>query len=136
MTCSGQLELTQSDTWFFKLRLNKVGAFLRDYRPISFSRGLQDRVTALHTPALIDRMLLRLFLALALVGCAGAASAAPQRPNVVIILADDMGYSDAGCYGGEIQTPNLDGLAAGGRSSTCGHPDRRISASAAEFQAT
>ncbi len=34
-----------------------------------------------------------------------------RRPNVLIILADDMGYSDAGCYGGEIATPNLDALA-------------------------
>jgi arylsulfatase len=37
-----------------------------------------------------------------------------KRPNVVIILADDMGYSDIGCYGGSIETPNLDKLAAGG----------------------
>jgi arylsulfatase len=37
-----------------------------------------------------------------------------SRPNVVVILADDMGYSDLGCYGGEIHTPNLDALAAGG----------------------
>lgn len=36
------------------------------------------------------------------------------RPNVLIILADDMGYSDAGCYGGEISTPHLDSLAKGG----------------------
>jgi len=36
------------------------------------------------------------------------------RPNFLVILADDMGYSDAGCYGGEIETPNLDALAAGG----------------------
>ena len=36
------------------------------------------------------------------------------RPNVVLILADDMGYSDLGCYGGEIRTPNLDRLAANG----------------------
>lgn len=35
-------------------------------------------------------------------------------PNVVVILADDMGFSDIGCYGGEIDTPNVDGLAAGG----------------------
>jgi len=33
---------------------------------------------------------------------------------VVIIVADDLGYSDIGCYGGEIRTPNLDRLAAGG----------------------
>ena len=36
------------------------------------------------------------------------------RPNVVLILNDDMGYSDLGCYGGEVQTPNLDRLAANG----------------------
>ena len=35
-------------------------------------------------------------------------------PNIVIILADDMGFSDAGCYGGEIQTPHLDRLSRGG----------------------
>jgi arylsulfatase A-like enzyme len=41
-------------------------------------------------------------------GCAGA------KPNVLLILADDMGFSDAGCYGGEIATPNLDALAKNG----------------------
>ncbi len=37
-----------------------------------------------------------------------------SRPNVVVILADDLGYSDLGCYGGEISTPVLDGLAKSG----------------------
>jgi arylsulfatase A-like enzyme len=38
----------------------------------------------------------------------------PQRPNILLILNDDMGYSDLGCYGGEVQTPHLNALAAGG----------------------
>jgi len=43
----------------------------------------------------------------------GAATPSP-RPNILLIMADDMGYSDAGCYGGDIDTPNLDALAEGG----------------------
>ncbi len=42
------------------------------------------------------------------------AATTPSKPNVLVILADDMGFSDAGCYGGEIRTPNLNGLAARG----------------------
>lgn len=37
-----------------------------------------------------------------------------QRPNIIVVMADDMGFSDLGCYGSEIQTPNIDGLAHSG----------------------
>lgn len=50
------------------------------------------------------------------VACLGtpAIAAQPTKPNIVVILVDDMGFSDLGCYGSEISTPNLDALAADG----------------------
>lgn len=44
-----------------------------------------------------------------------------QRPNIILMLVDDMGYSDPGCYGGEIHTPNIDLLAANGLRFTQFH---------------
>ncbi|MBC7078445.1 MAG: sulfatase-like hydrolase/transferase, partial [Synergistales bacterium] len=44
----------------------------------------------------------------------GSVIAKDSRPNIIIILSDDIGFSDIGCYGGEISTPNLDRLAAHG----------------------
>jgi arylsulfatase A-like enzyme len=55
----------------------------------------------------------------------GLAAVAAAPPNVVVILADDLGYSDLGCYGGEIDTPNLDRLAAGGLRFTQGYNTAR-----------
>lgn len=45
---------------------------------------------------------------------AEAAAAGAKRPNIVLIMCDDMGFSDIGCYGGEVATPNLDKLATSG----------------------
>lgn len=44
----------------------------------------------------------------------GAEPTAPPHPNIIIMVADDMGWSDLGCFGSEIATPNLDSLAREG----------------------
>ncbi len=56
----------------------------------------------------------RQFLRLASATAALPAMAAPDRPNIILIMADDLGWSDIGCYGSEIATPTLDRLAANG----------------------
>ena len=58
-------------------------------------------------------------ICVAVIGCflvfsSSKSVVADTRPNIIYIMADDMGYSDIGCYGGEVQTPNLDKLAANG----------------------
>ncbi len=52
--------------------------------------------------------------ALLLVAALTAAADPPKKPNVLLLLADDLGFSDLGCYGSEIDTPNLDALAKSG----------------------
>ncbi|EDM28482.1 arylsulfatase [Lentisphaera araneosa HTCC2155] len=66
------------------------------------------------------------FLSLKLWALIGICLSAPlafsaEKPNVIFILVDDMGYSDLGCYGSEIKTPNLDKLAANGIRYTATH---------------
>ena len=79
---------------------------------VTLGAGVQNRDTSR-----------RAFLRLIGCGMAGAAirqrscaaePGAKQRPDIIVIMVDDMGFSDIGCYGGEIRTPNLDGLAANG----------------------
>ena len=53
-------------------------------------------------------------LVVTLIAAPLAQAQSASRPNVIIILADDMGFSDPGCYGGEIRTPNIDRLASQG----------------------
>ena len=61
-------------------------------------------------------------------GCCGyAINAKPDKPNFVIIMADDLGYGDLGCYGGtEAKTPCIDALAAGGIKFTDYHSNGAV----------
>jgi len=70
-------------------------------------------------------MLRRWSVIVAAVAAVAGVSAAAAPPNVVVILADDLGFSDLGCHGGEIDTPNLDQLAAGGLRYTQGYNTAR-----------
>ena len=67
-----------------------------------------------------------LLVAIAVSGCSDRnegppASSAVERPNILLIVADDLGYADLGVHGSAIQTPNIDGLAAAGRLFTHFH---------------
>lgn len=62
----------------------------------------------------MTRMNVRLWLGIALLGGSSAMAEEAPRPNIVMILADDLGWGDVGWHGSEIKTPNLDRLAAAG----------------------
>jgi arylsulfatase A-like enzyme len=62
----------------------------------------------------LRRILLILCAALTVCAFPGQAATKSKRPNIVVMLVDDMGYSDIGCFGSEVPTPNLDAFAASG----------------------
>ena len=57
--------------------------------------------------------------------CTNCVTEEKEPPNILLIMVDDMGFSDPGCYGGEINTPNLDQLASGGLRFTQFHNTAR-----------
>ena len=76
----------------------------------------------------MTKYLLRAFLLFSLLFSHGLAD---DRPNILLIMCDDVGYSDIGCYGGEIKTPNLDKLAENGLRYTQFYNTSRCSATRA-----
>ena len=87
--------------------LLKLQTHMRLYRRRSLGLHLLHRITTLAV------FLFATAVSQVVIGEALSADSQTQ-PNIVLILADDMGYSDIGCYGGEIETPTLDSLAEGG----------------------
>jgi arylsulfatase len=87
-------------------KLPKASAFRRSKRAKVRKPGNLSRLLGM--PAVVG-----MAAALAAPAIASAADA-PRRPNIVIILADDMGFSDMGSFGSEIRTPNMDALAKDG----------------------
>ncbi|MFN0077896.1 MAG: sulfatase family protein [Prosthecobacter sp.] len=68
------------------------------------------------------KITLILVTALLLSPLGGRAATDPSKPNIILILADDLGYGDLGCYGAaKVKTPNIDKLASGGRRFTDAH---------------
>src|SRR5439155_1501270 len=58
--------------------------------------------------------ILGLFVAVSLVAASAAEKAPPAKPNIILILSDDVGLGDVGCTGGHFKTPEIDKLAKGG----------------------
>src|SRR5688572_22398280 len=98
-------------------------------RPVSAWVGWAERAFGLpyHEVRTKEKTMTRLaWIPVAVLGCGTPAGAAepPARPNVVVILADDLGYGDVGCYNpdrGRIPTPHIDALARAGMRFTDAH---------------
>jgi arylsulfatase B len=73
----------------------------------------------------LGSLVVSMAMALPEVGLAGEGLEGPRvaagQPNLVLIVADDLGYGELGCYGGELPTPHLDGLAREGVRFACGY---------------
>ena len=76
--------------------------------------GFLQRIILSYRCAGVGSTVGAVLLLLLLSGCLIKQESEQNRPNIVLIVADDMGFSDAGSYGGEIETPSLDKLAADG----------------------
>lgn len=79
------------------------------------------RTNNANPPILMNRSLLLTLLSPAALAAEERNDTLVPRPNVILIYADDMGYGDLGCYGGKVQTPHVDRLAAMGTRFTHAH---------------
>jgi arylsulfatase A-like enzyme len=94
-------------------------------RPDKDTRNMKTRREVLRDSAAASAGLLLPSVGRADTQVASGGSHSGARPNTIFILADDMGFSDIGCYGSEINTPNLDALAKGGLQFTDFHNSPR-----------
>ena len=77
-------------------------------------KGRFKYLEAIVIGALATELLLLNSLSAAASFSLASGSSVARKPNIIVIMVDDLGYSDLGCYGGEIQTPHIDQLAKEG----------------------
>src|SRR3954452_8276210 len=78
---------------------------------------MRQRKSKIKTPSLMMNSLL-ISVLFSCLFCSFEKSEDEKRPNIVLIVADDLGYSDLGCFGSEIATPHIDALASHGQIFT------------------
>ncbi|MHC4385983.1 MAG: sulfatase-like hydrolase/transferase, partial [Planctomycetota bacterium] len=76
------------------------------------------RIAHRRFPQFFSRVALSILVILAFSAVFVAAAGQEKRPNILLVVVDDMGYSDIGCFGGEIRTPAIDALAESGLRMT------------------
>src|SRR6266508_1891098 len=99
--------------------LSRTGRQARPHHPLAEEQPMRCLTT--WAPALVLALLSPL--------AAQASAQKPRKPNIIFILADDLGYGDLGCYGQKkIRTPNIDRLAAEGMRYTQSYASRTVCA--------
>jgi arylsulfatase A len=105
----------------FKLKLTRI-RFRERFEPATHARKTRDRQRVPQKPNSMKHLLHYLTLGACFLSAFLPAHAGESPPNVVLILADDLGYGDLGCYGAtKVKTPRIDSLAAAGRKFTDAH---------------
>ena len=94
---------------------------------IDFKNKINNGAQSLYIKGMYTFFICTIFIA------ASVFSQKEKKPNIIVILTDDMGFSDIGCYGSEIRTPNIDKLAANGLSFTHFYNTARCSPSRASL---
>ena len=97
-------------------KINIIGGYLIGI--ISIISGVIITKSQTNSSFQCSKFFMRFFIFFSLFGilicCSNPFEKNKQKPNILLVVADDLGYSDLGCYGGDIETPNINSLAENG----------------------